>query len=79
MESWDMALALREKRAVTRDGRQVYFLKVSILDGREVLTGKVAEKKGPPVKNTILKTENMWWFNGGLGAHGGDDLMNYIK
>ena len=84
--SWDRERALRLGRARTRNGRDVFILREAILNVRSketetesinILIGAVVLDKRPYRKNTILKTELHYWEGGGLGHHGGDDLVDY--
>ena len=76
MNNWNREAALEQKKAITRDGRLVIDLKQSVLDGREVLTGSVGTKKPPFKAGEMVFLESHYWENGGLGRHGGDDLLN---
>jgi hypothetical protein len=72
---WDMVEALKTKRVRTRDGRDVFNFKKAIMNGETVLIGDVAIKKPPYPNNTIINYESHYWSGGGLGHHGGDDLV----
>jgi len=67
------------KIAKTRDGRDVFNVRRAILDGDRVLIGEVAIDRPPYKPGKIIKTESMYWGAGGLGRHGGDDLMEVKK
>ncbi len=72
LKAWNRDAAIKSGRANTRDGRTVVGLREAELDGRPVLVGQVlAGRKGP-----LLCLENAWWEAGGLGLHGGDDLVD---
>lgn len=74
---WDEELALRRRKAWTRDGRHVSSLHVATLDGTEVLVGKLSEKPIPFYRHEeVVAVEDHYWRRGGLGNHGGDDLIN---
>jgi len=77
MSDWNREDALEKKKAITRDGRLVINLKESVLDGKKVLTGAVATKKPPYKADEMVLLENHYWSSGGLGRHGGDDLLNF--
>lgn len=72
---WDRTKALQKKAAWTRDGRIVTQLREATLDGRTVLIGVITTTKGPWKHGTILQIESAYWERGGLGLHGGDDLV----
>ena len=78
--AWDQDRALKTKRAITRDGRDVFDLHIVEIDGKEALAGMVALVRPPYKREQIIKTEwHIWWSLGGLGGHGGDDLMCAIE
>lgn len=72
---WIESKVLQAGKCYTRDGRIVFDLKRAILDDREILIGKVTIGKPPFAKKGIVKTERHYWERGGLGTHGGDDLV----
>ena len=74
--SWDRAKALREGKAKTRDGRHVVDLREAVLDGKAVLGGRITASKPPWKRGRIIPVESAYWEAGGLGLHGGDDLIN---
>lgn len=73
---WNREMALRAGQAMTRDGRLVVCLKEATLDGREVLTGLVVRPEDAGKR--MPRLERMVWEAGGLGQHGGDDLVNLV-
>ena len=73
---WNRQRALRLGKARTRDGRDVINLQEATLDGRQVLIGVIIQKKRPYPDHRCLKTEHAYWERGGLGFHGGDDLLD---
>jgi hypothetical protein len=78
MGSWNREKSLKIGRAQTRDGRDVINLREAVLDGRDVLVGDVATTKRKHYKNdqVVVHVESAYWEAGGLGKHGGDDLVN---
>jgi hypothetical protein len=76
---WDRQKALANHRAMTRDGREVFSLAAAILDGKTVLVGKVATRNQPYPDGQIVRIEAHYWSDGGLGLHGGDDLMSHPR
>jgi len=74
---WNRKAAIKSQRAKTRDGRYVLNLRESELNGIPVLTGIICHTKQPWKKGQVLVGENAYWESGGLGTHGGDDLVDY--
>jgi hypothetical protein len=62
--------AVKSGRAKTRDGRQVIGVEKARLNGHDVLVGLVLRGR------TRIVSEWHIWGKSGLGAHGGDDLVN---
>ena len=73
---WNREAALEKRQANTRDGRAVLDLREATLDGQTVLVGFVTDEKRPFKRGHIIKGEHHWWGAGGLGCHGGDDLVD---
>lgn len=76
-DSWSTEEALKIGKAKTRDGRFVLGLKLAVLDGRQVLVGDITIKKRGFKADQTLLLESHYWEAGGLGRHGGDDLVPF--
>ena len=65
--TWNRKLALKKGKAVTRDGRNVFFLKEAVLDGETVLIGDIEVNR---VKHKdsgweTITLESAYWEGGG--------------
>jgi hypothetical protein len=75
--NWNRENALKNQKARTRDGRDVFNIREALLDGRSVLIGDVATIKRDSYKKVrIIPIESHYWEDGGLGRHSGDDLID---
>jgi hypothetical protein len=81
--SWNRKQALAKGRCKTRDGRIVLGLheatlhdETHIVKNKPVLIGDVVDPRRERPKGTILLSEAHIWPPGGLGHHGGDDLVD---
>lgn len=75
MTTWNQTNAIKAGKAWTRDGRPVSGLIEAMLGGQKVLIGYVVTL-GTKKSEAKYKFEHHFWRDGGLGCHGGDDLIN---